>query len=220
MNGIHDMGGMHGFGAVPVDDDAAFHEPWEQEVYAMHRLVSGQGHYGTDEFRSAIERLEPATYLNSTYFERWYAGFESLLTGTGVLSEVEIERRRERLAAGEPVPEVEDADLVDLARDVVEGDRLSGREASETRFEAGDDVVVRNVHPEGHTRVPRYARRARGEVNRVLGAYPLADAAARGEEVFEPLYSVRFPARELWGDDRPRTDAVNIDMWESYLAEP
>ena len=40
MNGIHDMGGMDGFGKVQPQDNEPFHEPWEKQVLAATFLVS------------------------------------------------------------------------------------------------------------------------------------------------------------------------------------
>ena len=87
-------------------------------------------------------------------------------------------------------------------------------------FEPGDEVRVRNRHPEGHTRCPRYVRGVRGTVGAHRGTHLLPDASARGEDDAEPLYNVRFEAADLWGADHTDADAVHIELWESYLTEP
>ena len=72
--------------------------------------------------------------------------------------------------------------------------------ASGSRFAVGDAVVTRNVHPPGHTRLPRYARGKRGVIQRLHGAQIFPDSNAHGlGESPQPLYAVRFDARELWG---------------------
>jgi nitrile hydratase len=78
--------------------------------------------------------------------------------------------------------------------------------------------VTRNIHPTGHTRLPRYARQKRGVVERVHGVHAFADASAHGKgEKPQWLYTVRFAGPELWGENSDPTLAVSIDTWESYL---
>lgn len=217
MNGVHDMGGMHGFGPVPVEDGAAFHDDWEREVFGTNLLVMAQGVYNLDEKRHAVERIPPARYLEHGYFERWVESLELLLVEKGVLTEDEIETRLRALEEDVDVAAEADDDLLDVAEATFTRTRRSDHPLGDHRFDRGDRVRIRNDHSAGHTRVPRYIRRSRGTVYKVLGAFPVADDAARGEEVVEPLYSVRFTARELWGDGHPETDTLNIDLWERYL---
>jgi nitrile hydratase len=222
MDGVHDMGGMHGFGPVP-DDDAEFHAEWERVVYGMDKIAKAEGAFNIDEKRHAIERMDPADYLRSTYFERWLDGLERLLTEKGYVTEAELEAARERIdRVADPdaaVPEREDEALVRAVREAFATDSDFERDGPEPSFDAGDRIVVRNDHPEGHTRCPRYVRRAEGEVVSVHGAHVLPDASAHGEERAEPLYTVGFTAEELWGPDREADDTVHVDLWESYLEE-
>lgn len=86
------------------------------------------------------------------------------------------------------------------------------------RFKAGDAVVARNIHPTGHTRLPRYVRGRRGVVQRNHGGFVFADTRAHGlDDRPQHLYSVRFESHELWGADGVPRDAVYLDLWESYL---
>ena len=222
MNGVHDMGGMHGFGAVPVDDDAQFHADWERVVFALMRAIRPQGIYNIDESRYAIERIEPAEYLGSTYFERWLASIERNLVETGYLTEDEIESAHRRALdledPAELVPERRDPELADQVRAAFEQPASFDRPDDEPRFAEGDAVRVRNDHPEGHTRCPRYVRRTTGVVRDVHGNYVFPDANAHGEERDEPLYTVAFDADELWGADAENPDdTISVDLWEPYL---
>lgn len=223
MNGVHDMGGMHGFGPVPADD-AQFHADWERVVYGMDKIVKAEGAFNIDEKRHAIERMDPAEYLGSSYFERWLDAMERLLTEKGYVTEAELADARERLAAAEDpdtaVPEREDEALVRAVREVFETDSNFEREGPDPSFDTGDRVVVRNAHPDGHTRCPRYVRRTEGDIVSVHGTHVLPDASAHGEERAEPLYTVGFSAAELWGPDREADDVIHVDLWESYLEEP
>jgi nitrile hydratase len=223
MDGVHDMGGMHGFGPVPADD-AEFHADWERVVYGMDKIAKASGLFNIDEKRHAIERIPPAEYLGSTYFERWLDGMERLLVEKGHVTAAELAAARDRVnEADDPdaaVPGREDEALVRAVREAFGTDSDFERDGPDPSFGVGDRVVVGNAHPAGHTRCPRYVRRTEGEIVSVHGAHVLPDASAHGEERAEPLYTVRFSAEELWGPDREADDAVHVDLWESYLEEP
>ena len=218
MNGVHDMGGDHGFGAVPVDDTAQFHADWERTVYGMDKLAKGTGLFNIDEKRHGIERMAPAEYLGSSYFERWLDALERLAVETGVVTEADLESARAAARDGADLPTSSNDELVSLIREGFETPSDFERAGAVPEFEVGDDVRVRNINPEGHTRCPRYARRARGEIHEVHGNHVFPDANAHGEEAARPLYTVAFEATELWGPDaEAESDTVHIDLWEPYL---
>jgi nitrile hydratase beta subunit len=101
MNGIHDLGGMHGLGPiVPEPDEPVFHHDWEKRMFAMFIAAFGGGHFNVDEFRHAIERMDPADYLRSSYYEHWLHSLETLLLEKGVLTEAELARKRAAVAKG------------------------------------------------------------------------------------------------------------------------
>ena len=88
---INDVGGLQGFGPVEVDGpEEPFHYEWESRVFAMARTLRDSTGLTLDEFRDAIERMPPADYLNSSYYERWLAGLCTLLTERGLLSAEEL----------------------------------------------------------------------------------------------------------------------------------
>jgi nitrile hydratase len=222
MDGIHDLGGMDGFGSVErTADEPPFHADWEGVVFATALTTMAQGCYSMDEFRHAIERMDPAWYLDSGYYEHWLAAVERLLVEEEVLEADALAARAEGFAApgDEPsVPTREDPELAEFLRAVVDTGGDPEREPVEPAFEAGEDVRVRNVHPEGHTRCPAYVRRSRGTVEAHHGTHVLPDAHAHGRgERPEPLYSVAFSGGELWGDDAESGTTVTVDLWESYL---
>jgi nitrile hydratase beta subunit len=220
VNSIHDMGGMSGFGPVrPVpQDDPPFHAPWEATVYAINRILSAQGLYCTDELRYAVESLDPVTYVGSSYFTRWLAAQERLLLQKGVLREGEVAERTAAVADGSVAPSRhEDPRLLALMANPSR--RSEARPAaSEPRFHAGDRVRTRNMHPRGHTRLPRYARDKEGVVERLWGTFVFPDTNAHGlGENPQPLYCVVFDSRELWGEDAEPNQRVSLDLFESYL---
>jgi nitrile hydratase subunit beta len=216
MNGVHDMGGMHGFGPiVREEDEPLFHAPWEGRVRAMVTLTRERGYYNIDAFRHGIERMTPAHYLRAPYFERWLASMEANLIEHGFLSGDELDGRTEHFRQH---PEVTILHSGDVAPGREESDEDSHPQVPGSRFAIGDAVVTRNVHPYGHTRLPRYARGKRGMIERLHGAQIFPDTNAHGlGENPQPLYAVRFDARELWGESAEPRQTVSIDLWESYL---
>lgn len=205
MNSIHDMGGMDGLGPVTAEhNEPVFHSQWEGRVFAIVNLLAGTGRFNVDEFRHSLERIPGARYLNSSYYERWLDGIQTLLIEKGMVTREELESR----GAG-PVQEPP-ARFEDFSRG-------KGRRPR-ARFKEGDRVVARNINPPGHTRLPRYARGKRGVIRRDRGVYVFADSNAHGAgERAQHVYSVAFDARELWGRNPPRRERVLIDLWEDYL---
>src|SRR5262245_29686293 len=92
MDGIHDLGGMDGFGPVEVErNEPVFHAPWEGRVFGMLFAVSAAGRMRTDGYRHAVERMDPAHYLRATYYERMMTGIASLLAEAGLVTRAELE---------------------------------------------------------------------------------------------------------------------------------
>jgi nitrile hydratase len=212
MNGVHDLGGMHGFGPVEREpDEPPFHAPWEAAVVAIMRGTMGAGLYNIDEFRHGIERMDPAHYLRATYFERWLDGITRVLVEKGVVLPAELEARAAGVAAGPAAPVG--------SRPPGRGPSSSFREpAAPPRFAVGSPVVTRLVHPAGHTRLPRYARGKRGAVAALRGCHVFPDTHAHGlGEEPQHVYGVRFEGRELWGEAAEPNQHVYLDLWERYL---
>lgn len=220
MDGVHDLGGMHGFGPVVREEhEPVFHAPWEGTVYALMRAALGQGLYNIDEMRHGIERMPPADYLRASYYERWLASIERNLVEKGILTPEEIAARaayyREHPDA--PLPQRAAPGLADR---LLAAHRASYRRppTGTPRFAVGDRVVTRRMYPKGHTRLPRYARGKQGVIDHFHGYYVFPDTNAHGQgEQPQPLYSVRFAARELWADAADPQGQVYLDLWESYL---
>jgi len=209
MNGVHDLGGMDGFGPVDVEgNEPVFHDPWERVVFGLVSAMSVQRLSNTHSFRHAIERMDPTHYLGSPYYEHWLTALATLLVEKGVLARADLEAR-----AGGHVP---------LSQPLRSGPVvLPAPSAAAPRFAVGSTVVVRNVHPLGHTRCPRYVRGKRGVVARVDDRFPLPDVAAHASErCAQYAYNVRFDGHELWGDATDTAAAVYVDLWESYLEAP
>jgi nitrile hydratase beta subunit len=217
MNGVHDMGGMHGMGPIRHElNEPVFHEPWEGRVYAMTRVVrAGGGRQNLDNSRHLLELLPPAEYLRMTYYERWYARLANLLVTNAIVTREELDTGR--AAAGSP--KAEPRVTAAMVPDMVARRNSARREAAVApRFKVGERVRACNINPAGHTRLPRYARGRNGVIVRDHGVFVFPDTNAEfaGEKP-QHVYSVRFAARELWGPDASPRDCVHIDMWDDYL---
>jgi nitrile hydratase subunit beta len=220
MNGMHDMGGMHGFGpVVRKANEPVFHHEWEGRVYAMQRVTPVPIPGGS---RNNIETMDPEAYLTSSYYEKWLHSRIKGLIDAGALTAEELEARvafyRDHPEA--PVPRREDPAsqqrIQERLRRVVESPRLDL--PIQPQYRIGAAVRARNMHPPGHTRLPRYVRGKRGVVERFYGIYAFQDAMPAGTTASpQPLYAVRFDAGELWGESADVNSVVYIDMWESYL---
>jgi len=215
MNGVHDMGGMDGFGAVVREAaEPVFHADWERRLFALVISAMPAADVNIDEFRHAIERIPPGKYLASSYYERWLAAFETLLVERGIVA------REELLAKYYGGPEVGGEEIAKAARTVgpAASKEKRGAKAPRARFGKGDRVRARNINPLGHTRVPRYVRGKRGVVARDWGVFVFPDTNAHHAGTKpQHCYSVEFEARELWGKSANRRERLLIDLWEDYL---
>ena len=216
MDGVHDMGGMHGFGPV-VPDDAIFHAGWEARLFALTEVADALG-LTAGHFRETIEAMPPGTYLTSSYYERWLFGLERRLQRAGTIASQDVDGVMARL--GDDLPQRRDPALAaECLEERRSGDPLP--RAAAPRFAPGEHVRVRRMRPGGHTRCPRYVRGATGVVGRVHGDDLLPDAVARGEEAPpEAVYAVGFSSADLFGVGGEPAFQVFVDLSESYLEEP
>jgi nitrile hydratase len=216
MNGVHDMGGMDGFGSVePEPNEPVFHEEWEGRVMAMSRAMAATGSWCIDMARFSREQLPPHVYLAATYYQKWLLGMRQMLLDRGLIDADEVAAGH-ALRPGKPLARGPFA-MKDVPRVMTRGQ--FGRPApAPARFQAGDRVRARNIHPPTHTRLPRYVRGHAGMVERLHGCHVFPDTAATGQgEHPQWLYTVVFEGRELWGPDADPTIKVSIDAFEPYL---
>ena len=216
MNGAQDMNGAHGFGPVcPEPDEPVFHADWERRTFALTLAMGATGEWSLDAARSARESLPPAEYLSSTYYEIWLAALEHQITEHGLLTPAEAEAGR---SAGAPRRVERILSKGDVPLTLGRGGATLREPSQPARFDAGDLVRARNMHPPTHTRLPRYVRGHVGTVAHVQGCHVFPDAHAHGRgEDPRWLYTVRFDARELWGADGDPTVTVSVDAFEPYL---
>jgi nitrile hydratase subunit beta len=216
MDGVHDMGGMDGFGKVePEANEPVFHHRWEGRVLAMSRAIGVFRAWTIDTSRYAIELLSPSVYLTRSYYEKWFLRNQKLLIERGLIDADEV-------AAGRALRPAKNVNrgpftLADVEKVTRRGSY--GRPApASARFKVGDRVRTKNIHPATHTRLPRYARGRVGVVERLHGTHVFPDSAAVGNgDDPQWLYTVRFDAHELWGADAEANLKVSIEAFEPYL---
>jgi nitrile hydratase beta subunit len=214
MNGAHDLGGLHGLGPIEREnDEPVFHHDWERRVFALNLALGMHGRWNIDMGRFARENRDPVDYLSSSYYQLWLKGLEKLAVEKGLLTQAELE-------AGRPLssrdPNLKAADPA-RARQAVKTGRSAKVDADvPAKFALGDWVRVKNFHPRGHTRMPRYCRGKIGIIHIDHGVFVFPDTNALGQGPKpQHCYSVRFSAQELWGTQEK--SGVYIDLWDDYL---
>lgn len=216
MNGVHDMGGMHGMGPVqPEQDEPVFHHGWEARVFALVRAMGRFGRWNIDAQRHQRELIPAADQLRMSYYERWLDGLSQLLVRHAFLSAEELATGRSK-SGGDKLTPALPADKVPA---LIAGGSPASRESTRPPcFRPGQRVRACNLNPTGHTRLPRYVRGKTGIVDRVQGVFVFPDTNAHflGERP-QHVYSVRFAAQELWGAAAAPQDSVYVDLWEDYL---
>jgi nitrile hydratase len=216
MNGVHDMGGMDGFGKIePEPNEPVFHEPWEGRVMAMNRAMGATGVWNIDVGRFSREMLPAHVYLASSYYRKWFLGLEQMLLDRGLVDADEIAAGH-ALRPGKPLKRGK-FDVAAVDRVMTRGS-FSRPAPAPARFKPGDRVRAKNIHPVSHTRLPRYVRGHVGVVERLHGAHVFPDTVVAGQgESPQWLYTVCFDSRELWGVDADPSVKVSIDAFEPYL---
>lgn len=216
MDGIHDLGGVEGFGPLPIengDKDFRNLEDWEKRMFALNwsPIVPG----GTiDWFRHGIERMVPADYLNFSYFEKWCANAFMQMIDNGSITMDDVKRGH----VEDPVSPPAAMSLEDALEDMSASDFSFELEASSPpAFTVGSSVITKRKITSNHTRLPRYVGGLEGEIIAHHGAHVLPDRSAEGAETPEHLYTVVFRATTLWGENANPRDDVTLDLWESYL---
>jgi nitrile hydratase len=216
MNGVHDMGGMHGMGPIVEErNEPVFHHSWEARVFALRRAMGAWGKWNIDVSRHEVELVPPADYLRMSYYERQFAAFLVLLEKRAFITAAELDNGKPAAGTVMSVPALTSEKAVVLVAKGVPTSRTAAVPAS---FQTGQSVRARNLNPPGHTREPRYVRGKLGSIHRDHGVFVFPDTNAHylGEKP-QHLYSVRFAAQDLWGDQAARQDAVYVDLWDDHL---
>ena len=216
MNGVHDMGGMHGLGPIHDEkNEPVFHARWEGRVYALNRAMAAWRKWNIDAGRHQIELIPAAEYLRMSYYEKWFTRLVELLVKHGFVTRAEIAKGKRARGSPKATPVIKAGQVASTI-----GRRVSTKRDVRVapHFKVGQPVRALNINPSGHTRLPRYARGKVGTIDRDHGVFVFPDTNAhfQGEKP-QHVYSVRFAARELWGAQAGPRDAVYVDLWDDYL---
>jgi nitrile hydratase subunit beta len=215
MNGMHDVGGMDGFGPIDIEkNEPVFHHPWEGRVFAMNMVMGVWRMWNLDQTRSSTEKFTPRQYLALSYYERWLTGLANRGIAAGLFTAEEVTAGHAAPGTPKFTPPVK-AEMIPM---VVMAPRNYARPVeSKPAYKVGDKIRTVTDSPEGHTRLPRYARGRSGEIVLYHGPAVFADSNANGKENPQHLYAVRFSARELWGQQGDPRDSVTLDLYEPYF---
>ncbi len=216
MRGGQDLGSVHGLGPVePEVDEPPFHDEWERRCFALTLAMGASGAWTLDQSRHARENRNPAQYMQMSYYEIWLAGLEDLLDQAGFVEKGELDGRARTRPVPAPAGVLQAGQVTaGLAR----GGPCDRVVDSEPEFAVGGRVRVRIMATRGHTRAPTYTHGHVGTIDRIHGGYVFPDTNARGAgEHPGILYSVRFDARDLFGDSAAPANRIFVDLWEAYL---
>ncbi|MEJ8474002.1 nitrile hydratase subunit beta [Roseibium algae] len=216
MNGAQDLGGQMGFGPIELEpNEPNFHGKWEERAFAITLAMGATGSWNLDASRSARESLPPAEYLSSSYYEIWTKGLEKLCLGADLISQEELANGHMKNPA-KPVKRVLSA--ADVAATLAKGGPVNRPETRAASYKIGDPIRTKVMHPEGHTRLPRYARGCVGVIEAIHGVHVFPDnnAAGTGEDP-QWLYGVVFNGPDIWGPDGDPKLTLRLDLWEPYL---
>ncbi|MCV0428784.1 MAG: nitrile hydratase subunit beta [Roseibium sp.] len=216
MNGAQDLGGQMGFGPIEQEENEPnFHTKWEERAFAVTLAMGATGSWTLDASRFARETLPPADYLSSSYYEIWTMGLEKLIVENGLVSDEEL-LKGQALTPSKPVRRVMKAE--DVAGILAKGGPVDRPEHKPAKFKIGDVIRTKRMHPEHHTRLPRYARDTIGRIEAVHGVHVFPDSNAHGHgEQPTWLYGVVFKGTDIWGPDSDPKLTLRIDLWEPYL---
>ncbi len=215
MDGVHDLGGVQGFGPIAVDDDPRpFRHDWEGRMWGINEALEGEPTWTLDWWRHVRELIMPTDYLTRPYFDQWAQVYAALLIDSGVATLDELAQGK---ACGARRPGASPM-RAEAAREASRRPESFRRDTgAKPLFGIGQKVTARVQGAPGHTRLPHYVRGRSGLVHAYRGVFVLPDAKSRGRDEAEPLYTIVFDASALWPEAIGRRDRVFVDLWESYL---
>lgn len=215
MDGVHDLGGKQGFGAIDVNEvEVPFHADWEGRMWAINQC-SRSPDWTIDWWRHVRELINPVDYLSRPYFDSWAQTHIAAFIDSGAFTLEEIIAAKSATAPVERQPSQDSSDI--FAAIKAQAYRFDRDIETQPAYQPGDRIYTRQLLPGQHTRLPAYARGKPGVIHAHHGAHVFADSSAQGEEIAQHIYSVVFEARDLWIEAENKKDRVFLDLWESYL---
>jgi len=215
MDGMHDLGGVEGFGPVDHRDyGRTFKHAWEGRMNGIAAAMARPPGWSIDWFRHSRECVRPEDYITRSYYDQWCLAYAAMLVDSGVATVEELASGKPRLPVTPPnTRPMRSEDVLDKAHRPVD----PRRPGAEPAYALGQAVRTRPAGFAGHTRLPRYARGKPAVIHANYGCQLLPDAVASGREEAEPLYCVMLRAADLWVEAADSPDEIFLDLWESYL---
>lgn len=219
MNSIHDLGGMHGMGPLPFEEnEPVWHAEWEKGAFGINILLLMTGLYNADESRHAMEKIPALHWLAAPYYLHWVDGMDRMLVEKQIATEEELKTGKSTTELPLWAKELKAIEVDEIEPIVMTNHPVTGDPGAGPKFKVGDRVRAININPRTHTRLPRYIRGHIGTIASHPDAFVYADDRAHGKgDNPKHTYSVRFEGAELWGPDAGPKDAVYIDLYETYL---
>jgi nitrile hydratase len=215
MDGIHDLGGRHGFGKIDVNEpEEQFHEPWEARVRSIVNAMSRAPDWSIDWFRHCRELIDPVDYLSRPYFDQWAQTYCAMLINSGWATLEEVSTGK---SDGSVPPLPPPISAKDVRAAIYSAKTFDAVIDAAPAFERGQHVRAKTIVPTGHTRLPAYVRGRQGKIADHHGAHIFPDANAVNNKYHEHLYTVEFNVTELWPEATDSLDTVSLNLWESYL---
>jgi len=215
MDGIHDLGGKPGYGAVDAaEPEIQFKAEYEGRMWALTRTARVAG-IGIDWWRHCRELIDPDDYLQRSYFDSWAQTEMAAMLDAGAFTLEELLSGVAQTTADTPPVLGYQQVLDENASKAFDFSRPSKHEP---QFSVGDLVQTATSGHAGHTRLPEYARGKRGVILKHHGCHIFPDDAAQGTERATHLYTVAFDAAELWETPENPKDQIMLELWENYLA--
>jgi nitrile hydratase len=236
------LGGIENLGPVWLEP-RPFVEQWETRIFGIHVAMMALSTHlssalpGYDmasvpttfkhewtwgHLRTGAEAMNPFDYFKFRYYEKWLGGISSFFIEQGYITEAELTELTERYLKGSPptrpqkdLPAV-DAQIIKYLR---EGDSPARPAPQPPAFALGDRVVIKDVHPAAHTRLPGYLRGKQGVIDHVYdGSYAyFFSTGPDGIGAPMPVYVVKFTPEELWGSMSEPNNVIFADLFEAYL---
>ena len=215
MDGVHDLGGVQGFGPLEIDpDERAFHHDWEARMWGLNEAMTGDPGWTIDWWRHVRELILPLDYLSRPYFDQWAQIYAALMIDSGLATVEEVATGKAKGPRPDFGPPMQAKEVAEAARRTTDFRRDGGAKPA---YLLGQKLRARLTGAVGHTRLPRYVRGRPGTIHAYHGNHLLPDAGAKGQHHAEPLYTVAFAAADLWPEHAGSRDRIFLDLWESYL---
>ena len=216
MNGIHDLGGMHGMGPIqPEKSEPVFHARWEARVYAMARAMGAWRKWNIDASRHQRELIPPAEWLRMSYYEKWLAGLIELMIDKGLVTRAEVESGQASPASPKATPALPAEAVATL---IAKGSPYNREVRVAPRFQPGQIVRARNMNPwvtrDCHA---TYAQsQARSTPSMVSSCFRTRTLTSRAR-TRSICIQCASPHVSCGARKTTPQDSVYVDLWDDYL---